>query len=49
MSLSTKQKPFSLFFDSFVKSTLNFEHFQTKTTLIAYVFPKLWISKDVAR
>ena len=39
--LSQKQKTFSQFFSAFLKSTLNFEHFQKKMTLIAYVFPKL--------
>ena len=38
--LSLKQKNFSRFFSAFLKSTLNFEHFQTKMTLIADVFPK---------
>ena len=41
MHLSQKQKIFSQFFASFFESALNFEHFQTKMTLIAYVFPKL--------
>ena len=39
--LSQKQKPFSEFFSVFLKSTLNFEHFQKKLTLIADVFPKV--------
>ena len=39
--LSQKQKTFSEFFSAFLKSTLNFEHFQKKMTLIADVFPKL--------
>ena len=39
--LSQKQKTFSQFFSAFLKSTLNFEHFQKKMTLIACVFPKL--------
>ena len=30
MLLSRKQKTFSQFFSSFLKSTLNFEHFQKK-------------------
>ena len=30
MQLSQKQKAFSQFFFAFSKSTLNFEHFQTK-------------------
>ena len=41
MYLSQKQKIFSKFFSAFFKSALNFEHFQKKMTLIAYVFPKL--------
>ena len=39
--LSQNQKIFSKFFSAFFESALNFEHFQTKKTLIAYVFPKL--------
>ena len=38
--LSEKPKIFSQFFSAFLKSTLNFEHFQKKMTLIADVFPK---------
>ena len=41
MHLSQKQNIFSKFFSAFFKSALNFEHFQKKMTLIAYVFPKL--------
>ena len=40
MHLSEKQKIFSEFFSAFSESALNFEHFQKKMTLIAYVFPK---------
>ena len=40
MHLSKKQKLFSAFFSAFFKSKFNFEHFQKKMTLIAYVFPK---------
>ena len=47
--LSQKQKSFSLFFSAFFKSTLNFEHFQKKMTLIADVFPKLLSPKKVIR
>ena len=47
--LSQKQKTFSEFFSSFLKSTLNFEHFQKKMTLIADVFPKLPSPKKVIR
>ena len=36
-----KQKIFSQFFAAFFESALNFEDFQKKMTLIAYVFPKL--------
>ena len=39
--LSQKQKTFSQFGSSFLKSTLNFEHFQKKINLIADVFRKL--------
>ena len=41
MHLSEKQKKFSEFSSIFLESTSNFEHFQTKMTLITYVFPKL--------
>ena len=49
MHLSRKEKSFSQFFSAFFKSALNFEHFQKKITLIAYVFPKLTTTKDVLR
>ena len=49
MHLSQKQKKFSEFFSAFFKSALNFEHFQKKMTLIAYVFPKLTTTKNVLR
>ena len=49
MHLSQKQKIFSEFFSAFFKSALNFEHFQKKMTLIAYVFPKLTTTKKVLR
>ena len=39
--LSQKQQAFSAFFLAFPKSTLNFEHFQKKMTLLADLFPKL--------
>ena len=45
--LSQKQKTFSQFFSAFLKSTLNFEHFQKKINLIADVFPKLPSVKNV--
>ena len=47
--LSQKQKTFSEFFSAFFKSTLNFEIFQKKMTLIADVFPKLPSQKKVIR
>ena len=47
--LSQKQKTFSEFFSPFLKSTLNFERFQNKMTLIADVFPKLPSPKKVIR
>ena len=49
MHLSQKRKIFSQFFFAFFESPLNFEHFQKKMTLIAYVFPKLPTTKDVLR
>ena len=45
------QKP-NIFFQllcAFFEFVLNFEHFQKKTTLIAYVFPKLPTMKEVLR
>ena len=47
--LSQKQKTFSQFFSAFEKSTLNFEHFRKKMTLIADVFPELPSPKKVIR
>ena len=47
--LSQKQQTFSQFFSPFLKSILNFEHFQTKMTLIADVFPQLPCLKKVIR
>ena len=49
MHLCKKQKIFSKFFSPFFESELNPEHFQTKMTLIAYVFPKLPTTKNVLR
>ena len=49
MHLSQKQNIFSEFFSAFFESALNFEHFQKKMTLIAYVFPKLRTTKYVLR
>ena len=51
MQLSLKEKGFSQFFAAFLKSRLNFEHFEKKKmTLAALVFPKLrtpktWLDK----
>ena len=47
--LSQKQNTFSQVFSPFLKSTLNFERFQKKMTLIADVFPKLPSPKKVIR
>ena len=47
--LSKKQNIFAPFFSAFFESALNFEHFQKKMTLIAYVFPKLPTTKDMLR
>ena len=47
--LSQKQKTFSQFFSPFLKSTLNFEHFQKEITLIGDVFAKLPSPKKVIR
>ena len=49
MLLSQKKNFFPEFFSVFFESALNFEHFQKKMTLIAYVFPKLPTTKDVLR
>ena len=47
--LSQKQKVFSIFLAVFFEFALNFEHFQKKMTLLAYVFSKLPTTKDVLR
>ena len=47
--LSQKQKTFSQFGSAFLKSTLNFEHFQKKINLIGDVFRKLPSPKIVIR
>ena len=49
MHLSKKEKNFSEFFSAFLESALNSEHFEKKRTFIAYVFPKLPITKNVPR
>ena len=45
MQLSEKQKTFSRFLAAFLKSRLNFKDFETKMTLIVFVFLKLWTPK----
>ena len=47
--LSQKQKTFSEFFSAFLKSTLNFEHFQKKMIFLADVFLKLPSPNKVIR
>ena len=47
--LSQKPNIFSELFCAFFEFVLNFEHFQKKMTLMAYVFPKLPTTKDVLR
>ena len=47
MQLPGKQKSFCEFFSAFLESSLNFEHFQKKMTLIAEVFPKLRTPKNM--
>ena len=49
LHLSQKQNIFSQLFAAFFEFALNFEHFQKKMTLIAYLFPKLPTIKDVLR
>ena len=49
MHFSQKQIIFSEFFSAVFESALNFEYFQKKMALIAYVFPKLLTTKDVLR
>ena len=49
MHLSQKQKTFSEIFCAFFKYISNFEHFQKKMSLIAYVFPKLQNQKNGVR
>ena len=49
MLLSQKKNIFSGVFSAFFESALNFEHFQKRMTVIAYVFPKLPTTKYVLR
>ena len=46
--LSEKQKTFSGFFIAFLKCAWNLEHFQKKMDVLAILFPKLFMLKDVA-
>ena len=47
LHLSQNENILSQFFSAFFESALNFEHFQKKMTVIAYVFPKLATTKQV--
>ena len=47
--LSQKQKIFSQFFSALSESALNFEHFEKKRTLIAYLFTKLPTTENLLR
>ena len=47
MELSKEEKFSSQFFAQFLKFTSVFEYFEKKMTLIADIFPKLKIAKDV--
>ena len=49
MHLSQQPNIFSEIFCAFFEFVLNFETFQKKVTLIAYVFRKLPTTKDVLR
>ena len=49
MQLSQKQKFISQFVSAFLKSTLNFEHFQNMMTLIADLFVKLRTPKNMVK
>ena len=52
IQLSQKQKTFSHFFPSYLKSRINFKYFEKKMTLIDFVFsklrpPKTWSDKSL--
>ena len=49
MQLSEKRKTFSEFISTFLKSSLNFAHFEKKDDLIADVFLRLLTPKNVVR
>ena len=46
--LYQKQNIFSGFFIAFLKCAWNLEHFQKKVSILAQLFPKLLMLKDVA-
>ena len=47
--VSQKQKTFSEFFSEFLKSTLNFEHFQTKDHPHSRITSQITVAKKVSR
>ena len=47
--LPEQQNLFFQFFSAFMEYALNFEHFQKKIALIAYVFSNFPTTKDVLR
>ena len=49
LELSQKQKTFSQFVFSFLKSILNYKHFSKKMTLRVDVYPKLPTPKNMVR
>ena len=49
MQLSQKEKTCSQFVSAFLKSMLNFEHFQKEMSLIARLFPKFATPKDLVK
>ena len=49
MQVSRETKNFFSFLSGFLKSSLDFEHFETKDVLIADVFPKLRSPKGKVR
>ena len=49
MQLSGKHETFSEISAAFLKSSLNFAHFQKNMSLIAEVFPKLRTRKNLVR
>ena len=49
MQLSQKQKTFSQFFAGFLKSRLNFEHFEEKDDLHRFCISEITDSENVVR